>query len=91
MPIDRSDYHGFKSIVHEALIDGNKVHYDAIGSGTLEDARNYYEPQYSYIGTTNQIFLNGVLQKEHPYHVFVLKMHKSPSSEDLNMMLGSNL
>ena len=58
--------------VTEALINGKRIEYDACSQSDLEVAKSIYNKGWEYIGSGNEIFVNGNpnLSKDW-YHFFV--------------------
>ena len=56
----------------EALINGKRIEYDACSQSDLEVAKSIYNKGWEYIGSGNEIFVNGNpnLSKDW-YHFFV--------------------
>ena len=56
----------------EALINGKRIEYDACSQSDLETAKTIYNKGWKYIGSGNEIFVNGNpnLSKDW-YHFFV--------------------
>lgn len=60
--------------LNEALIEGHKVKYDALGSDTLQAAMDFYGPKYDYIGSGETTYHDGVENNwGKPLHFFIIK------------------
>lgn len=70
--MDSPKISGQNTNVCEALIDNKRVAYDACSKSDLEAAKTIYSKSWKYIGSGNEIFVNGNpnLSKDW-YHFFV--------------------
>lgn len=62
----------------ECLINGIRIEYDACSSGSLKGAKEYYLPNFVYIGSNNGIiYVNNTLNDfKEPHHFFIYATKK---------------
>lgn len=59
----------------EGIVNGKMVYYDGCHDGTLEKAKEFYDPSvYEYIGTSDGIIVNDVhMHIGEAHHLFIFK------------------
>ena len=64
----------------EILLNGKFIECDAVGSESLEEAKEYYQEHFDYIGSSKVCFINGHrAEYEEPLHFFKYKFKHNES------------